>query len=51
MCYWLLIQARVHHGQTAALWATLLQSLLMSDLNNEIESRRLWFSVLVCALV
>ncbi len=29
---------------------TLLQSLLMSDLNNEFESRRLKFSVLVCAL-
>ena len=50
MCYWLLNQARVHHGQMAALWATLLQSLLMSDLNNELESRCLWFSVLVCAL-
>jgi hypothetical protein len=50
MCYWLLNQARVHHGQMAALWATVLQSLLMSDLNDELESRRLWFSILVCAL-
>jgi len=50
MCYWLLNQARVHHGQMAALWATVLRSLLMSDLNDELESRRLWFSIRVCAL-
>ncbi len=50
MCYWLLNQARVHHGQKVALWATVLRSLLMSDLNDELESRRLWFSIRVCAL-